>query len=365
VTAKRGERFLGPYEQPKGWRVIEVDAAGGRSSSMFPTEAKARRYVEMMEADLAKEDRTTATALVEYATYLGKKGTKPQSIATTERAIEVFFPEPLLLRLLTEKRCQALYDDLTTRPSALTGKPYAADTHRNALSQAKSFLAWCAVPKRSWLKGNPLDDVEPIGKKRPRGKSLGKAGNELHIKQTRAWYEMALYKAQHGDQGAVAGLMAMLLGMRPSEIVQRVVADVDENTAPGDVLWIPDSKTAAGKRTLEVPGELAALIAGCCERKEPTRRLFEGPKGRPHQRDWVKRQVQRICDLAEVPRVTAYFMRGNLATISAERGMAGHLIAAMMGHESEATTMTAYAAPGSAAAGARRRGWAVLDGGAK
>jgi hypothetical protein len=74
-------------------------------------------------------------------------------------------------------------------------------------------------------------------------------------------------------------------------------------------------------------------------------------------------QVHRICDLAEVPRVTAHAMRGLLATLTAERRLAGHLIAATLGHEDERTTMTAYAAPSSAAAGARLRGWSVLNGG--
>jgi len=56
-------------------------------------------------------------------------------------------------------------------------------------------------------------------------------------------------------------------------------------------------------------------------------------------------------------------MRGLLATLTAERGLAGHLIAATLGHEDEKTTMTAYAAPGAAAAGANRRGLVLLQGG--
>lgn len=86
---------------------------------------------------------------------------------------------------------------------------------------------------------------------------------------------------------------------------------------------------------------------------------------RSHGRDWVIDQVHRVCDLAEVPRVTAHAMRGLLATITAERGMAGHLIATTLGHEDERTTMHAYAAPGSAAAGDRHRGLVVLNGGAQ
>jgi len=45
-----------------------------------------------------------------------------------------------------------------------------------------------------------------------------------------------------------------------------------------------------------------------------------------------------------------------------ERGLAGHLIAATLGHEHERMTMTAYAAPG-AAAGVSKRGLVVLSGG--
>jgi integrase len=60
---------------------------------------------------------------------------------------------------------------------------------------------------------------------------------------------------------------------------------------------------------------------------------------RSHGRGWVIDHVHRVCDLAEVPRVTAHAMRGLLATITAERGMAGHLIAATLGHEDERTTI--------------------------
>jgi hypothetical protein len=53
-----------------------------------------------------------------------------------------------------------------------------------------------------------------------------------------------------------------------------------------------------------------------------------------------------------------------LATLSGERGIAGHVIAATLGHEDVRTTEHAYMAPGSSDAGARRRGLVVLNGGA-
>lgn len=101
----------------------------------------------------------------------------------------------------------------------------------------------------------------------------------------------------------------------------------------------------------------------CAEGKAPDSFIFATEEGKAHWRDWIITNVHRICDLANVPRVTAHAMRGLLATISAERGMAGHLIAATLGHEDERTTMHAYAAPGTAAAGVNRRGLVVLNGG--
>jgi integrase len=155
----------------------------------------------------------------------------------------------------------------------------------------------------------------------------------------------------------------------PAERVSRRVADLDEDQAPADLLWIPCAKAPADRRTLDVPAELRPLIAALAEAKAAERHLFECQRPheraahKPHVHGWVIDHVHRICDRAAVPRVTAHAMRGLLATLTAERGLAGHLIAATLGHEDERTTMHAYAAPDSAKAGAPRRGLVVLSGG--
>ena len=241
---RSGERILGPYKERDGWRVIQVDATGKRESVLFETEAKADRYIEILHASLVREEHTTETAFAAYTKYLKEKGNKQNSIDVTEWAIEQFFPSVLPLQLLSAKRCAALYEDLRTRPSKQTKKPLSADTHRNVLSQVKSFLAWCV--ERGWLRENPCAKVKGIGKRRPRGKSLGKQGNTLRVKEARAWYAKAVELADGGDEGATAALVAMLLGMRASEIVSRRVSDLDEDSAAGDLLWIPCSKTPAG-----------------------------------------------------------------------------------------------------------------------
>lgn len=361
MSLRRGERILGPYPDRNGFRVIQIDAAGNRDSEVFETEAKAERYIELLRASLVHEDHTTESALAAYKLYLKEKGNKQESTDVTAWAIEQFFTSSVPLALLSARRCETLYSELRTRPTKRTKKPLAADTHRNILAQVKSFLEWCV--DRGWLRENPCADIKGIGKRRPRGKSLGKNGNTLRVKEARAWYTKAVELADGGDEGATAALVAMLLGMRAGEIVSRRVSDLDEDSAPGDLLWIPCSKTPAGRRTLEVPQVLRPLLVACCEGKAAEAHLFETEAGKPHWRDWILGNVHRICDLVKVPRVTAHAMRGLLATLTAERGLAGHLIAATLGHEDEKTTMTAYAAPGAAAAGANRRGLVLLQGG--
>lgn len=112
--------------------------------------------------------------------------------------------------------------------------------------------------------------------------------------------------------------------MRASEIVSRRVSDLDEDSAPGDLLWIPCSKTPAGRRTLEVPDVLRPMLVACAEGKAGEAHLFETEEGKPHWRDSILDNVHRSCDLVKVPRVTAHAMRGLLAKLTAERGLAGH-----------------------------------------
>src|SRR5687767_6047699 len=102
---KKGARILGPYKETAGYRVIEIDPDGERESVLFPTEEKATRYIEILQAEVARQDHTTATALDEYEKHLRDLGDKDNSIDTTRWAIETFFPDEIPLTLLSSKRC--------------------------------------------------------------------------------------------------------------------------------------------------------------------------------------------------------------------------------------------------------------------
>lgn len=204
-----------------------------------------------------------------------------------------------------------------------------------------------SVGKR-WLRASPLDGVEAKGRRR-HGKP------QLRIDEARRWMTKATELADSGEAGAVAA-MALLLGMRASEVVSRVVRDLDDE---GRQLWIPDSKTEAGKRTLRVPDMLRPYLQRLTAGAEPQARIFGN-----HWRDWPREWVQTICTKAGVPLVGAHSMRGLHSTLAMDAGVTGHVVAASLGHEKVSTTVQSYAKPEAVAGAKQGRALKVLTGAA-
>ncbi len=299
------------------------------------------------EAVVVASDVTVGAAIAAYGHHLAEKGNKPGPMADTLYRLRAFFTEhDERLSALTSVRCSAYYEALRTRVTR-TGKPYAVDSHRNMLAEARSLLKWCVTARR-WLPKNPLEGTEGKGKRR-HGKP------QLRIDEARKWMAKAVELADAGEAGAVAAMVALLLGMRASEIVSRVVRDLDDE---GRMLWIPDSKTEAGKRTLRVPEVLRPYLQALAEAKGPGRLLFG-----EHWRDWPREWVQRICKAAGVPVVSAHSMRGLHSTLAMEAGVTGAVVASSLGHESVSTTITSYAKADAVSAAQQGRTLAVLEGG--
>jgi integrase len=136
-------------------------------------------------------------------------------------------------------------------------------------------------------------------------------------------------------------LVALYLGMRASEVVNICRRDVD---ARGQLLWIPDSKTENGRRTLEVADVLRPMLwersQACGD--DPDARLFA------HDRGWGLYNVKRLCRAAKVPEVTAHGARGIHATIATQMGTTSHMVALALGHGSAEVTRRHYIRPGAA-----------------
>ena len=125
---------------------------------------------------------------------------------------------------------------------------------------------------------------------------------QLRKSETQKLYHTALDLAEKGDDGALAVLTAVMLGVRAGEIVGRRVRDVDV-TDNGVLFWIDDGKTESAARHLKVAEPLAGLLARKAAGRNTGDWLFPSRKG--HRTIWwVRDAVHRLCRLAGVPKVT-------------------------------------------------------------
>lgn len=253
-----------------------------------------------------------------------------------------------LSSISSSTRDDAILSDRHRRIAAITEltERWAVDTHRNTLAMAKRFGAWCVKAPRAYFASNPLAEIDPIGR-RVRGKE------QPRVDEARRFLAVCEEHAARGDAGAIAAMTALILGMRASEVVDRVVRDRDDG---GRLLWIPDAKTPAGRRTLEVPENLGAHLRKLTARKGPTDRLFPDK-----DRHWILYHVRRMCRAAGVPEITSHSLRALHSTIAVDHGATGRVVAAALGHTSFAITKGHYLPRGTVERAARKRVSAVLE----
>lgn len=215
-------RYLGPYAFGARFRCQLIN---GKKRTWLTPEPSAERAVKiaerMVEELTVRQPLTVAKALDNYAEYMAKvKGNKPLSVTTTLHRLQRFFAEQgLAVSLLTQRRCTGYYNTIASKQ-----KP---DTHRNTLSEARTFCRW--LVKQHLLRSNPIDGIEPIGR-RTKGKP------QLTLDEGKRWLDVALEQATQGNAGAVAAMMTLLMGMRCSEVIERPVRDLDDN---GRVVRVP------------------------------------------------------------------------------------------------------------------------------
>ena len=277
-------------------------------------------------------------ALTAYGQHVTAKGNKPRSVASTlERLRSVFTGHQHRPVAFGRDDAGRIWEDYKQRPTRMKKAP-AIDTQRNTLHETRTFMRWCC--KKGWSKtAEPFSDVEVVGQ-RSRGK------DQLdRLDDARRWLGTALQLGAEGDAGALAAATALLMGMRASEVTDRLVKDIDDD---GRVLVIPRAKTRAGVRRLRIPEVLQPLLTGLARGKEPNDLLF-GPNA---NRWWLRSAVRRICLTAQTPVVSPHGLRGTHATLAVQAGVTGDAVAAALGHESFAVTASHYAKP-EAVLGAR------------
>lgn len=317
MAKDKRERIYGPYPDRNGWRVVAVDGNGRRATKQFATEAAAQRVVD--DARAKTDSQTVNGAIDAYIEVQRAKGRRESSLATTEQRLRTTLePGERTLRAITPTAASALWDRRCAE--------CAGETQRGILGELQLWAAWCRA--RGWLDRDPFAGLA-ITKCRERGKP------QLRIDEARKLLDAAL--GERSDEGLAIAL-ALLTGLRASEITDRAVRDVDDGAR---VLWIDRAKTRHGIRRLEIPelmrAGMAALVAG----RHGGEPLWRDPD---RDRDWVYRHCRRLCGVAGVPVVPPHGLRGTWATL-ARAEVPTDAVARALGHGSTAVTERHYLDP--------------------
>lgn len=345
------QRVHGPYANRGRWRVITVDETGIRGSETFDSKEEADDFVRDYSKSIAdSEGVSLATALDQYEVWMRQKGNKPKSVQTTIGRIKRLFADDIVSSLprMTESKCARLYEQLQQAKVSV-------DYHRNALNETRTFFKWCISKPRQWIRRNPLADIAGEGKRR-------KGKPQLRVDEARRFAETCSRMFAEGDIAGAVGLAALSLGTRITELVARPVRDLDDD---GWLLWIPDSKTEAGRRKLEVPADLRSILLQLATGKEPHEPLFRGARSGEHiTRNTAFVMVKRCCREAGVPPVSPHGLRGTHASIARDSGVTPNVVAAAIGHTNyDAVTARNYVAPGTDERVRARAVMQVLQGG--
>lgn len=365
---KKGERVTGPYRVEERFRLTftVADGDGGyrKIQKTFDTEQDAldaKAGFEEAQAQSEVQALSIKDAIKLYIEAPDRPKLRPGSLQMTRFALERFFPDqeaPLsvLLRRTRQDRgpkqtthAALLYQTLIEAPGRpgygqkKKPAPLAAATHRGYLKRARTFTKWCV--EQGYLPSDPLAGVKLAG--------TAKAGKpQMSRDDAKRWTKTARELIDLGDEGALAALLALLLGVRQSEISLRRVGDLDNVAGPGPmILRIPFAKTEKGVRDREIPSMVDAALRRHIAGRAATEWLFyftrKNGEAAPHQSDWMRYHVRRICRKAGVNQVCTHSLRGLHALLALKRGMSPHQVADELGHESFATTREHYLAPGS------------------
>jgi integrase len=277
-----------------------------------------------------------SAAVDDYVRHLRERGLADSTLKTT-----AFRLKGVLQTTGRDRRLAELSPTVAAQLFAARAAVTRGETQRGELAAASAFAAWCV--KQGWLKADPFTGLEPA-RSRTRGKP------QLRIDEAR---RLLAHMIEENSPESIAATMTLLMGLRASEVTNRVVRDVDDGTR---VLWIERAKTRAGDRHLEIPEVLRAPLAALCADRGAGEPLFPG------DRHWLGYHVRRLCKEAKVPVLPPQAMRGTWSSIAAEATPVDQ-VARALGHVGPAITRQHYLARGAERTGQQNRALRVIAGG--
>lgn len=368
MARKASEHVYGPHAGKliggqRSYRVVRVDARGARSSCSFTgADAHERATAYVTKERQALTGRKVSEAIAAYLDELRERGNRPSGIESTSNRLRTFFQVGAgnggLLSAVTAARATAMLEDAKVRRREVwvrggrmrrkklgmrtVERPRSVTYRAGMLAEAQSFWTWCG--EQGWLDKSQCGALEGLKVKgrRKRGKP------QMRVEDVERWERAALAEHDRGNLRSFAAVLTFYAGDRAGETLALTAGDIDRG---GTEIRIAESKTEAGEgRRVEVPEHLRARLLALCSR-DLSAPLFPGINV-----DMLRREVRRLCKLANVRSMTTQGLRGLHATIAREIGLSGSAIARQLGHADSGQTADAhYAAPGSRQRGDARR----------
>ncbi|HET6963220.1 MAG TPA: tyrosine-type recombinase/integrase [Acidimicrobiales bacterium] len=157
-------------------------------------------------------------------------------------------------------------------------------------------------------------------------------------------YELWLFYALTGTRRGEA------LGLRWSDVdlearrvsIRRAHLMVDHH------LWVGETKTVRGRRTIAIDGHLTAALAELRRRETDRGRgrnqdlVFVRPDGAPWNPEQVTRWFARLANELHLPRLTLHGLRHSHATCALAAGVDAKIISVRLGHAHMGVTADLY-----------------------
>ena len=285
--------IYGPYAPSKGrtrWRLQVYDQTTGRKKSVTAeSRAAAEALIPLVEEQLRRQDSLGPGLHDAIAQYLAHKASVagPLWVKTLGERLRAFLPD-VPVSQLTPQQAAALYLKETQR----IGKfgVVSAATHHATLRNAKEFFRWLC--KRELARGNPFEKVDPIGRA-----SAGKP--QPRETDARKLDALLFAQARAGDEGSLALLMQIYLGLRSDEVLSLHVSAVERE---GHKITIVRGKTRNARRSLEVYPELAALLWAHCAGRPESERVFAANLPKKPKPDWMYKRLHKRCAELGLPK---------------------------------------------------------------
>lgn len=287
-------QVYGPYPPCKGrsrWRVQVYCASSKRKCTItFATRAEAEAAIPTLLQTIREQmPLPLHDAINQYLAYKEACGLQPLSLSSLRDRLFRFLSNDQPLSAITPAKAEELYLNFT-KSHGRYGQLKAA-THQAVLRNTKEMWRWFV--KRGLTKANVFETVEPIGKV-----NAGKP--QLRETDARLLDQLLFEQARKGDEGALALLVQVYLGLRSSEVMRLLVGSVESE---GQKVSILKGKSKNAKRSLELFPDVAKLLWAHCQGRPDTERVFAANLPQAPKPSWMYKRLRKHCKAAGLPLV--------------------------------------------------------------